>query len=290
VDLASDGNEVWIYAEGSEIYTAAPAIPEDGTAIVYYRRADAEYQGWGLYPFGDTLDTPPFNQPLQAAGSDAFGAYYVVRLTTGAAQVGLIVHRNGEKDPGPDQFLRPGTQGRRVWIASGDTAVYTYPAAPPLVDATRAHWVSRDTIAWSLSGTDTELAARTYTLHAAPQGGIRSERGRIIGATEQLTLSYDPAGLGPALAAKFPHLASFKTLKIAAADLARVPDLLKGQVVVSAGGGTSALIATGLQIPGVLDDLYTYSGPLGATIAGNTVTVRVWAPTARSVKLRLFAD
>lgn len=291
VDLANDGQEVWVYSEGSDIYTAPPVIPADGTAVIYYRRADAQYQGWGLYVFGDTPDTPPsFDQPLQPTGTDVFGTYYVVRLQANAQQVGLIIHRNGEKDPGPDQFLRPTTLGRRLWIVSGDATVYTYPAAPPLIEAVQAHWVSRDTIAWNLRGSDLELAARTHTLHYAPTGGIRSERGRIIGATGQLTLSYDPAGLSPALAARFPHLASYRVLKIAATDLARVPELLRGQIVVSSGGGNSSLVATGLQIPGVLDDLYTYSGPLGATIAGNTVTVRVWAPTARSVNLLLYPD
>ena len=48
--------------------------------------------------------------------------------------------------------------------------------------------------------------------------------------------------------------------------------------------------ATALQIPGALDDLYTHDGPLGATFVGGVPTLRVWAPTARSVKLKLFAD
>jgi len=40
----------------------------------------------------------------------------------------------------------------------------------------------------------------------------------------------------------------------------------------------------------VLDDLYAYKGPLGATFTGNVPTLRLWAPTARSVKLRLYND
>src|SRR6185436_2224211 len=47
--------------------------------------------------------------------------------------------------------------------------------------------------------------------------------------------------------------------------------------------------ATGLQIQGVLDDLYTYDGPLGVTFSANrTPTFRVWAPTARAVSLLVF--
>jgi len=39
----------------------------------------------------------------------------------------------------------------------------------------------------------------------------------------------------------------------------------------------------GLQLPGVLDDLYTYAGPLGAEITEERVSIRVWAPTAQQV-------
>ncbi len=40
----------------------------------------------------------------------------------------------------------------------------------------------------------------------------------------------------------------------------------------------------------MLDDLYTYDGPLGVTFEGGAPVLRVWAPTARSVTLHLFPD
>ncbi len=51
--------------------------------------------------------------------------------------------------------------------------------------------------------------------------------------------------------------------------------------------------ATGLQIPGVLDDLYSANaGPvtLGPSFKNGQATLRVWAPTARDMKVRVFAD
>jgi pullulanase len=45
-----------------------------------------------------------------------------------------------------------------------------------------------------------------------------------------------------------------------------------------------------VQIPGVLDALFPYSGPLGVTFDGAIPSVRLWAPTAKSVRLHLFAD
>jgi hypothetical protein len=44
----------------------------------------------------------------------------------------------------------------------------------------------------------------------------------------------------------------------------------------------------GVQIPGVLDQLKFYEGPLGAEITKDAVTLRVWAPTAQSVELLLW--
>ena len=47
------------------------------------------------------------------------------------------------------------------------------------------------------------------------------------------------------------------------------------------------------RFPGVLDDLYAAkAGPvtLGPSFRNGQATLRVWAPTARDMKLRLFAD
>lgn len=38
---------------------------------------------------------------------------------------------------------------------------------------------------------------------------------------------------------------------------------------------------TGLQLPGVLDDLFSYSGPLGALFSEEAVSLYLWAPTAQ---------
>jgi pullulanase len=293
VDLQKDGKEVWIYSESPHIYTAAPAIPAAGTAIVYYRRGDSDYQGYGLYPFNDTTDMPAFDKPLAATGVDQFGAYFTVHLKTDAKSVGLIVHKNGNKDPGPDQILELDKKGRRIWILSGDINLYTYPAElakVPVIDAVRAHWVSADTIAWNLTGDDATLGGNTYQLHYDPAGAIKANNDKLEGG-KTLSLTYDKAGLSDPIKAKFPHLAAYKALKISAADLGLVPEILKGQILVSTSKSSGTFIgSTGLQIPGVLDDLYTDGGALGVLWNGGIPTLKLWAPTARSVKVHLFDD
>lgn len=38
---------------------------------------------------------------------------------------------------------------------------------------------------------------------------------------------------------------------------------------------------TGLQLPGVLDDIFSYLGPLGAIFLNEVVSLHLWAPTAQ---------
>jgi pullulanase-type alpha-1,6-glucosidase len=288
-DLAA-GKEIWVYADSGRVFRAAPAIPAPGTAIVYYRRADAAYDGWGLHAWDDILDGPTWDKPIPMTGSDAFGAYYTVKLKPAAKQFSFTLHQGDAKDPGPDMHVEVATQGRRVWIASGDTTIHTFPAEPPLVDGARAHWVTADTIAWNLAGDDASLMATKFALHYAASGGIKGDdNGKLVGAEADLPLTFDPAGLDAAVKARFPHLATYKALRLAPADAIKAKPWLEGQLVVS-GERQGALFATGMQIPGVLDSLYAYSGPLGATWSGGVPTLRVWAPTARKVSLHLFAD
>src|SRR3954454_12858003 len=150
----------------------------------------------------------------------------------------------------------------------------------------QAYWVTADTIAWNPGAVS---PAWHVSLHYAPDGGLGLEAGAFNGGTA-IPLTYDPAGLSDAVKTKFPQIAGFLAFHVPANRLAEVPAALKGQTAVDAkDGGGSLVDATALQIQGVLDDLYTYNGPLGATFAaGHAPTLRVWAPTAHNVQLHLF--
>lgn len=45
--------------------------------------------------------------------------------------------------------------------------------------------------------------------------------------------------------------------------------------------------ATGLQLPGILDELFSYDGPLGAHFAKDAVSLYLWAPTAQVCQVLL---
>ncbi|MFL6289628.1 MAG: pullulanase-type alpha-1,6-glucosidase, partial [Thermoanaerobaculia bacterium] len=126
--------------------------------------------------------------------------------------------------------------------------------------------------------------------HYDADGGLVLGTDGVTGGID-VPLTWDPAGLPAAVLDKFPHLSGYQAFKIPADRLNEIPEALRGQLAVSAKSGDGTLVdATSLQIQGVLDDLYTYEGPLGATFAAGMQTLRVWAPTARSVKAVIFPD
>ncbi len=153
----------------------------------------------------------------------------------------------------------------------------------------QAYWLSADTIAWNVP-TDTVVQ-----LFADPDGALTLDGpGIVAGANSHAwTLAHDPAGLTPALRARFPHLANLPAFKLPADAIAAAATSLKGQIAVGAVRGAQGVDATALQIPGVLDHLYAAKAAmktLGPSFSNGMTTLRVWAPTARALAVRLFAD
>ncbi|MFI6513534.1 pullulanase-type alpha-1,6-glucosidase [Streptosporangium sp. NPDC050855] len=171
--------------------------------------------------------------------------------------------------------------------ATHTMTVYAGQARPSL-QIRKAHWLTPQIIAWNPGG---DLTGQTYQLAAAADGGLTAGATGIGGGTV-VPLTHDPAGLPPALKAKFPHLASLAAFRIPAAAATRAAELLRGQVAVAALDADGALVnATGLQIPGVLDALYAATAvkaALGPVHHGRRPTLSVWAPTAQSVSVELY--
>ncbi|WPB78414.1 pullulanase-type alpha-1,6-glucosidase [Archangium violaceum] len=161
--------------------------------------------------------------------------------------------------------------------------VHSAPAGD--INLARAHWVTKDTLLWAPA----ELPeSPQLELHYDTTGAMVLSSTGIEGG-QSISLVVDPAGPSADVKAKFPHLATYKALKIPAAELAKVPELLQGQLALSLADKDGKLVdATSVQMPGVLDTLYTYNGPLGSTWSDGVPTLRLWAPTARSVRLHVF--
>ncbi|MBT2532187.1 pullulanase-type alpha-1,6-glucosidase [Arthrobacter sp. ISL-48] len=151
------------------------------------------------------------------------------------------------------------------------------------------HWLTSDTIAWK--GLD-PAQATSFALYTAANGGLTVSDGNIRGGKAK-PLSLQPGGLDGALAAKYPHLAGSTVMKLHADAAREARELLKGQLILSAQDAAGKTVATtGLQIPGVLDEVYASAAKqdLGLRWKSDRPELSLWAPTARNVTLQVYAN
>lgn len=150
----------------------------------------------------------------------------------------------------------------------------------------KGYWLSQDTIATAVAPEE----GLVYQLAYSADGTLTLDETGIVGG-ELFTLTPNPAGFSETILQKFPHLVNLTPLIVPAEVLPRIPELLRGQVVLAISNAAGEPVdAFGLQLPGVIDELYTYDGALGITYAEDVPTLQLWAPTAQKVRLFLFND
>ena len=170
---------------------------------------------------------------------------------------------------------------------------YSYSVGNPIGDA-QALWLDTNSIAWN------GAAGSSYKLLYDPDGAINT-------ATAAATACAFPAPAAPCYVGltasgavvagdgywKNPNATGLTRLLTGLSD-ANAKHLLKGQIVVASydGGGAQTDVSR-VQIQSVLDALYASAAKtqtLGVTYAGGAPSLKVWAPTAKSVSIRKFED
>ncbi|MFC7220022.1 pullulanase-type alpha-1,6-glucosidase [Streptomyces polyrhachis] len=289
IDLARTG-EVWVEQGRPEVRESAPegAYPPQDTAkaVLHYRRADGDYTGWGLHTWTGAAQPTEWAQPLRPVRTDAYGAVFEVPLTDGATSLSYILHKGDEKDLPADQSLDLRASGHEVWLLAGQEK-YLLPqpkgggAALDLAKA-QAVWLDRNTVAWK----GNPAAASTQLLYSR-DGGIKVDGGALTGDARWLRLN--PASLTDAQKAAFPHLEDYPAFRVDPRDTDRVRTALRGQVIATQRAANGAVLsATGVQLAGVLDDVYAPSASgakLGPVFRDGRPTLSLWAPTAQRVTL-----
>ena len=237
--------------------------------------------GWLQDPEGDgtylfvTDAIPAGDYTVQVAENESADSIY----GQGGAKDGAGIPFTVDKD-GRMTYFSYDPKSHEINVGSGSGPKGNLGAA-------RAYWASRDTIAWKIPA---NAEGTTYWLHFAPEGGLKVGPLGIEGG-DKVQLSYFDSKVPISIFANAPYLSGYSSLKLAPEDVAKVPEWLKGQVAVSMRNADGEQVdATSLQIAGVLDDLYTYDGPLGPTFDGDVPTLRLWAPTAGAVVLHLYND
>nr|WP_155073247.1 pullulanase-type alpha-1,6-glucosidase [Streptomyces taklimakanensis] len=299
IDLTRTG-EVWVEQGEDGLLTERPEDghpPQDGentgenTAVLHYHRADGDYDGWGLHTWTGAAEPTDWSKPLMPTGKDSFGVTFEVPLAEGATSLNYIIHKGDTKDEDADQSLDFATHGREVWKLSA-TPGYLLPTtgSAPVLDPTKAEaqWIDRDTVAWKVKATDATGEQLVYD----PRGTITVEDGALSHEGHWLRLNPVPGGLTEEQRRKYPHLKEYAAFRVDPRDRDRVRTALRGQLVATQRTAEGALLAaTGVQIAGVLDDVYgteAAEADLGPVFdRKGRPTLSVWAPTAHKVALEL---
>jgi pullulanase-type alpha-1,6-glucosidase len=193
----------------------------------------------------------------------------------------------------------PLTAASTAVLADCNAAAFaTVLQAAPGETAAAAHWLAQGRIRWP-GPTPAAVEGGSYALAFADAAALLVEPGSSIGGPRARASSFIPLRaatepLPPALAARFAFVAPGVDLQLPAAALARAPALLRGALqLVQTDAQGRVLRATGLQLAGVLDELYARAATLpdlGVTVARGHTAFQLWAPTAQRVALCLHAD
>ncbi|MFG2118405.1 pullulanase-type alpha-1,6-glucosidase [Streptomyces sp. NPDC048710] len=289
IDVTKTG-EVWIEQGKADVLTQKPDYPaqDKAKAVIHYHRADGDYDGWGLHVWTGAANPTDWSNPLKPVKTDAYGAVFEVPLTEGATSLSYIIHKGDDKDLPADQSLDLKSNGYEVWLLNGQEK-YLLPqpagsAAALDLTTSKAVWIDRNTVAWN--GVDGAVSTQLLYSH---DGSIAVKDGALTSDDERW-LRLTKTTLTDAQKAKFPHLKDYTAWSVDPRDRDRVRSALGGQLVASQRAANGAVLAaTGVQIAGVLDDLYSGAtkSSLGPVFHDGRPTLSVWAPTAQSVHLDL---
>ncbi|WP_310434991.1 pullulanase-type alpha-1,6-glucosidase [Streptomyces sp. 3330] len=289
--VTAETGEVWIEQgkDGQAMTAPEGAYPpqDQKKAVIHYHRADGHYDGWGLHAWTGAANPTDWSKPLQPVGKDSFGVTFEVPLADGATSLSYIIHKGDEKDIPSDRSLDFATHGKDVWLVGGDSTYLlpTVGAAPDLdLGTAKAQWIDADTVVWKVKATD----ATSQQLVYAPEGDITVRDGALSHEGHWLRLT--PTALSDAQKSAYPHLGDYPAFTVDPRDRDRIRTALRGQVIATQRAANGALLAaTGVQLPGVLDELYgaARSARLGPVLDRGRPTLSVWAPTARKVSLDL---
>ncbi len=309
--------------------TAPPpvAVPTANQAVLYYNRGDRDadnssndpvYEGWRLHTWSNSAcdayadpDTEWANGRIHNGIDPNYGAYWILELKPGfagteGACANFIIHKGTSGSAGVDDgkelggadFTMPLSQddpnfARMNFTFSGVPSVFEFPVVslgeqPVKIEGASAHWLDTNTLVWN---TDSEVS--TVRLHYSANADLEAS---LDGGLNGTAIDLTDVTLTDEQKARARYLAEWKAYSGDwSVDDAKA--VLKAQVVAAGYDAEDKLVvATRVQTPLVLDDIYTSGDEdadeavLGPVYDGNNISVAVWAPTAQTVKLKLYND
>lgn len=295
-------------------------FPAADQAVLYYNRAafgatnsddDPSYDGYRLHTWNNAScdayapphDNTDWSNGHEFAGIDpAYGAYWILNLKEGYTDCGNFIIHVGTDDAGKamgnGDFKMPlqqddETYQRMNFTFHAEPSVFEYPIEslgkqPLKIADIAAHWIDANTFVWDID----PLQINTVKLHYADSAGIAAnEDDQLNGTVVELT----SATLTDEQRASAPQVADWPAF-VGDWSVEDAKAVLKTQLVVAGyNSDNEAVAATYVQADKVLDAIYTHAeqdadeAQLGVQYDGDQITVSLWAPTAQSVNLKVYA-
>jgi pullulanase len=297
-----------------------PATVASDEVVIYINKEDKNFAGYSLYTWqacgnGWLSPSPEWSNISQQVSTGQpdpiYGAYFIVKTSAAGTCGNFIVRRPGfSRDADQTNDLRVSTVAtgspfdRRFFVILDPTNLRNSRTSalpicindiceefkPPklAISNISAHWVDPTTILWDRDVTDVKL-------YVANDGGkiAANEDGSVANATVLASLT--ATSISDAQRALVPHLGDYHAYAI---DLPTdaIKRALKKELVIVGKAGDGRMYGTRLQLPQVLDALYTAGAndaneaKLGLNYSGTNTSVSVWAPTASKVELRVYND
>ncbi|CAM5181219.1 alpha-1,6-glucosidase domain-containing protein [Alishewanella longhuensis] len=282
-------------------------------AVLFYKRPqDGAYEGYRLHTWNNencdaylpSSIAPSWDNGLQFNGIDPnYGAYWILNLKPGYAGTegacgNFIIHIGTDdagKDPGPDMQM-PLSQddpdfARMNWVFSGVTSIYEFPIVSlgVSIQGASAHWLDTNTFVWNTPVADTAPVVKLF--YSTDASLTVNNNDQIEGGS---SIELTPVELDEQQRALVPHLSNAAAFSadFTAGD---AKAMAKNQLALAAYNSDNELVsASYVQVAKVLDDLYAngddsaLAETLGISYEGSNIKVAVWAPTARSMQLKVF--
>lgn len=236
------------------------------------------------------------NEKFIPEGETAEGVYWRVpinQLEASKSCINFIVREKGITSQSPDlKFDLNQFPGRKITTVFGDfnrisdtlEGLYTN---SPVVSSASAHWVDKHTFIWDQKE---EIQTFPVRLYYSDSKIVLNDKNEFDAPYIELTSN---ATLTNETAERYPHLKGFSKFGLPSTVTdEELQKILQGEIILVAvdDNGVSQG-ATQIQPAGALDAIFAEKAlelSYGAVIEGNSLTFRLWAPTAKSVKLKLY--
>ncbi|MDQ3038267.1 MAG: DUF3372 domain-containing protein, partial [Pseudomonadota bacterium] len=181
-----------------------------------------------------------------------------------------------------------GSANASIPDCDGDATLLTHPVETKVTDA-RAYWLSDRMIRWP-----GQAGTGRHRLLASSDAGLRVQPGDKASGGDQVINLQVSGKSGEDIAQRFGWIGDGADLLLPAAAKRGLGALLTKQVMLVHEDARGAVLdSTYLQMPGALDVLYASADDeqsLGVQLKNASTSLRVWAPTARTVSACVYAD